>query len=116
MALKAKPGEMDRRITLSQRDSGTRTPTGGTTYNYAPITNGTVSAAMKVLNVREKVQAGQQMIDDLRSFVIWFRDDLKDPTVAGTMRIDFEGATYQVVGHSEIGSREQIELTARRLK
>lgn len=102
-------GELDRRITLKNKQFGQRDSDGS--YLPASISDVTVSAKYQQNPSREAV-AGSQLIDQVEcEFWIRYRTDVNNATV-----IVFKEQEYEVLSVLEINRREGLKLLAKRLR
>ncbi len=101
-------GQMDRRVTLRHKVSGTQDANGA----YTPITYteyDTVWARKLEVSGREFFQAQTKDAENTVRFEIRYRDD-----VVATDRVTCDGVDYQLVQPpSEMGRREGLTLFAR---
>lgn len=100
-------GDLDRRITIQQRSVSK--DSGGRDVVTWPA-RATVWAAKRDVSGREQMQAGQVTAEQITRFIVRWRAD-----VADTDRILFGSTVYAVQHQAEVGRREFLQITAKRV-
>ncbi len=99
-------GALDRRITIESQSAG-RSATGAEVVTWATVA--TVSASKRDTKGDERFRAAQR---EDRVETVWrirFRDDL-DPS----MRINYAGVFYELIGIVELGRKDGLDLLTSR--
>lgn len=103
------PGRMDRKITL-QVHTESRSSSGAFIKAWADLAE--VWAEVIEVSGRERFAADREIGTRAARFMIWYRPGLS----VKAHRINYDGATWDIVGIKELGFREGIELTAEVIK
>lgn len=101
-------GDLDRRATLQQRTLGAASDRGAKPETFSTLA--TVWAARRDVVGREFLAAGQERAEGTAIFELRFRSDLTP-----IHRVVCEGVTYDVLHVAEIGRREKLQLTCRKV-
>lgn len=101
-------GDLDRRATLQQRVLGTPSDRGAKPESFSDLA--TVWASRRDVVGREFLAAGQPHAEGTSIFELRFRSDLTP-----IHRVVCEGVTYDVLHVAELGRREKLQLTCRKL-
>lgn len=97
-------GDLDRRIDLQKSTTG-HSSTGAPITTWSTVA--TVSAEFRPATAREFIAGAAEVSEQRAVFRIRFRHD-----VVTTWRVGYQGQFWKIVGVSEIGRHEGLELQA----